>query len=136
MRTKIISILFEQLGITKKDDITRDLKPNQIKKNSRNMAKIIAVIDTTINSFSENIPKEYSYITWAIKLHNIGSSNPTGNYMFKVNNRNTKTRCKICSKLTIKTPGGHPWCSSGVFIVDFEHVSHLALVLLLITLNR
>ena len=24
-----------------------------------------------------------------------------GNYMFKVNNRNTKARCKICSKLTI-----------------------------------
>ena len=24
--------------------------------------------------------------------------------MFKVNNRNTRTRCKICSKLTIKTP--------------------------------
>ena len=24
--------------------------------------------------------------------------------MFKVNNRNTKTRCEICSKLTIKIP--------------------------------
>ena len=29
---------------------------------------------------------------------------PAGKYMFKVNNRNTKTRCEICSKLTIKTP--------------------------------
>ena len=28
---------------------------------------------------------------------------PAGNYMFKVNNRNTRTRCVICSKLTIKT---------------------------------
>ena len=28
---------------------------------------------------------------------------PAGNYMFKVNNRNTRTRCEICSKLTIKT---------------------------------
>ena len=27
---------------------------------------------------------------------------PAGNYMFKVNNRNTRTRCEICSKLTIK----------------------------------
>ena len=28
-----------------------------------------------------------------------------GNYMFKVNNRNTRTTCEIiCSKLTIKTP--------------------------------
>ena len=28
---------------------------------------------------------------------------PAGNYMFKVNNRNTRTRCEICSRLTIKT---------------------------------
>ena len=30
--------------------------------------------------------------------------NPAGNYMFKVNSRNTRTRCEICSKLTIKIP--------------------------------
>ena len=29
-------------------------------------------------------------------------SYPTGNYIFKVNNRNSTTRCEICSKLTIK----------------------------------
>ena len=29
---------------------------------------------------------------------------PTSNYMFKVNNRNTRTRCEICSKLTIEAP--------------------------------
>ena len=29
--------------------------------------------------------------------------NPAGIYLFKVNNRNTRTRCEICSKLTIKT---------------------------------
>ena len=29
--------------------------------------------------------------------------NPAGIYMFKVNNRNTRTRCEVCSKLTIKT---------------------------------
>ena len=28
--------------------------------------------------------------------------NPGGNYMFKVNNRNTRTRYEIWSKLTIK----------------------------------
>ena len=27
--------------------------------------------------------------------------------MFKVNNRNTRTWCEICSKLTIKTPERH-----------------------------
>ena len=29
---------------------------------------------------------------------------PAGNYLFKVNNKSTRTRCEICSKLTIKTP--------------------------------
>ena len=28
---------------------------------------------------------------------------PAGYYMFKVNNRNNRARCKICSKLTIET---------------------------------
>ena len=28
---------------------------------------------------------------------------PAGNYMFKVNNRNSRTKCAICSKVTIKT---------------------------------
>ena len=36
---------------------------------------------------------------------------PAGIYMFKVNNRNIRIRCEICSKLTIKTrerPFGNP----------------------------
>ena len=33
-----------------------------------------------------------------------------GNYMFKVNNRNTRTRCEICSMLTIKKPERTFWC--------------------------
>ena len=44
------------------------------------------------------------------------SEDPTGDYMFKVKNRNTR------AKLTIKT--------------YFEHVSHLAIVFLFLTLNR
>ena len=35
--------------------------------------------------------------------------NPAGNYIFKAGNRNTRTRCEICSKLTIKTPEGRHW---------------------------
>ena len=50
------------------------------------------------------------------------------------NNRNTRTRCEICSKLTIKTPKQRHWRRSGVFIVNFEHISHLAPVFLLLTL--
>ena len=61
---------------------------------------------------------------------------PAGNYVFKVNNRNIRTRCEICSKLTIKTPERCHWRRSGVFIVTFEHISHLVLVFLLLTLSR
>ena len=64
------------------------------------------------------------------------SSIPIRNYMFKVNNRNTRTRCEICSKLTMKTPEQRYWHHSGVFIVNFDHISHLVLVFLLLTLNR
>ena len=61
---------------------------------------------------------------------------PVGNFMFKVNNTNTRTRCEICSKLITKTPERCQWCHYGVFIVNFEHMSHLVLVFLLLTLNR
>ena len=59
------------------------------------------------------------------------TNNPVGNHMFKVNNKNTRTRCKKCSKLTIKTPERR-----RVFIVNLEHISHLVLVFLLLTLSR
>ena len=44
-----------------------------------------------------------------------------GNYMFKVKNRNTRTMCEMRR--------------SGVFIVNFEHISQLFLVFLLLTLS-
>ena len=55
--------------------------------------------------------------------------------MLKVNNGNTRTRCGICSKLTIKIPERRQWRRSGIFIVNFEHISHLVLGFLLLTLN-
>ena len=48
---------------------------------------------------------------------------PAGNYMFKVNNRNTKAKCEICSKLTIKTPERCHRRLSGVFIVSVSVVN-------------
>ena len=58
--------------------------------------------------------------------------NQTNIYLFKVNNRNTRKRYEICSKLTIKTPERRHWRSSCVYIVNFEHISHLYLVFLLL----
>ena len=56
---------------------------------------------------------------------------PEGNYMFKVTNGITRTRCEICSKLTIKALEWSQWSLSGVFIVNFEHNLHLVLLFLL-----
>ena len=60
---------------------------------------------------------------------------PAGIYLLKVNNRNTRTRCEICSKLTIETPERRQGRRSGVFIVNFEQISRLVLVFLLLTLK-
>ena len=49
----------------------------------------------------------------------------------KWSNRATRKRCEIRSKLTMKTPGKCQWCRSGVF-VNFEYISHLILVFLLL----
>ena len=54
----------------------------------------------------------------------------------KVSKRSTGTKCEVCSKLTIKTPERRHCRRSGVFIVNFDHVSHLVLVFLLFTLNK
>ena len=43
--------------------------------------------------------------------------------------------CEICSKLTLKKPERRQWRRSGVFIVNFEHILHLVIVLLLLSLN-
>ena len=66
---------------------------------------------------------------------------PVDIYVLKVNNRSTRTRCEICSKLTIKTPerrngkaqfthsfGRITPCSSAS-IVNFEQViAHYAVL--------
>ena len=54
-----------------------------------------------------------------------------GNYMFKVNNRNIRTRYEICSKLTIKAPEWHHWIyfrtCSNVSIIIFDQVNAVCL---------
>ena len=45
--------------------------------------------------------------------------------IFKFNNRDTRKSYEICYRLTIKTPERHHLRCPGVFIVNFEHISHL-----------
>ena len=62
---------------------------------------------------------------------------PADIYLLKVNNRNIRTRYETCSKLTLKTPVFNLkfLYSLFVFLLNFQHISHLVLVLLLLTLN-
>ena len=77
--------------------------------------------------------KLYEDIFW-IYCHQLHRCNPAGSYMSKVKSRNTRIMCKICLKLTIKTP---EWRQKkpGLLIVNFEHISHLVLVFLLLSLS-
>ena len=76
-----------------------------------------------------------------------------GNCCYFVPGKNSSRRSQpviTCSKLTIETlergvkyvqkitkrPEQHHWRCSGVFIVNSEHISHLALVFLLLSLSR
>ena len=76
------------------------------------------------------LPQKYSVeFPWLIGC----TSDPTGNYLFKVNNGNTRTMCEIWSELTIKTPELRQWRRFVVFFVNFEHISHIVLVFSLLT---
>ena len=59
---------------------------------------------------------------------------PADIYLLKVDS--IKMMCEICSKLAIKIPERHFWCRFGVFIVNFEQISHIVLLLPLLTLNK
>ena len=55
---------------------------------------------------------------------------PANIYLFKVNNRKNTKKCELlCEKRC-------QWRCSGVFIINFEHISHLFLVFQLLTLNK
>ena len=70
-------------------------------------------------------------------MHDVFSTSYRANiYMLKFNNRNIRKSGEICSKLTILTSELRQLRRSGVFIVNFEHISNLFLVFQLLTLNK
>ena len=86
---------------------------------------VLLILIPGVNCYIVLVNSSYIH-SWLID--SLSDLNPAGNDILKVGNRNTRTRCEICSKLTIKTP--------GVFIVNFEHISHLVPVFLLLTSSR
>ena len=90
------------------------------RKKYRNM--LVLCYHATIDTSPENWMKK----NWA----------KTFLYFIKLLNRNTRKKCEISSKLTIKPPGRPHWSCSGVFIANVEHISHHFLVFLLLTSNK
>ena len=48
-------------------------------------------------------------LLWISKTSHRVCNYPAGIYLLKVNNKNTRTRFEICSKLTMKTPERRHW---------------------------
>ena len=84
---------------------------------------ILKLLTDESASFSEWIATRGSHLwKW------FGISFPANICLFKANNRSTRKRYEICSKLRIKTSKRGHLRRSGVFIVNFEHISNLFLV--------
>ena len=56
-------------------------------------------------------------------------------YRFKVNNKNTKRRCKNMFKFNNKDTQRRHWNRSDIFNAKFDHISRLLLVFLLLALS-
>ena len=54
----IISHLFEELNLTEKKEVSRDLKPNIIKKYGEHLEKLILTITETMNPLSLDLNKD------------------------------------------------------------------------------
>ena len=52
--TKIISYVFDKVGMSKKEDVAQDLRPNQMQKNNKH-SQNIETLPENVNPFSENI---------------------------------------------------------------------------------
>ena len=80
------------------------------------MALILYFHDNTMYSSDKNVNDVMISLNleFAILSNWFYKNFPAGNYMFKVDNKDNRTRYKIYSKLTTKIP-----CSS-VFLVNFE----------------
>ena len=65
LRTTIISNVFEDLVMTKKEDVSNNLRPHRIRNDHAVLNKVIVMIQETMNPFDVNLDPD--------KLYNIGT---------------------------------------------------------------
>ena len=87
-------------------------------------ALILKTLKQTMNSWTTKVSKctMFQY-----------KQSSAGIHLLKVNNRNTRTRCEIYSKLTIKTPERHHDVVLASLLLTMN-ISHI--LFLLLTLNK
>ena len=93
---KIVSNYY-MISICQNKTETRDNKPRQ------NENKIKPLKGFIFSPLIECAVVKIIVFQCALNLNSY-STIPAGIYLLKVNNRNARTRCEICSKLTIKIP--------------------------------
>ena len=103
-----------------------DIANENCKKNNCTQCSSLTITDSDFEDSSSS----------SFNSEDLSSANRANINLFKVSNKRIKKRCEICWKLTIKTAEWRQWRHSGVFIVEFQHISHLFLLFLLLTLNK
>ena len=117
--------------------IKKDIHSTNSEKNQNQLMLLCFFVNLNAYEYSEFIVNfKHKFVCWANYFHiqrrfynpvkhlrwRVLANITVGIYLLKVSDGNSRRRCEICSKLTkIK--------------VHFEHISHLVLVFLLLTLN-
>ena len=85
---EVLSEVLNKLDMTTKEDVSQDLKPNRIMKNTRDLEKILRSIQENMNPFSEEVNKDL--------LFNIGtgksSKQETAEVLLNVDKNDQKAR--------------------------------------------
>ena len=61
LRMALLTQMFNNLGMNKKEDVSRDLKPYKIKSDNGSLNKILSITYETLNSFDGNVDKSHIF---------------------------------------------------------------------------
>ena len=104
---------------------------------SKTTKRSVSSVNQVLSQFQHNV----KYLRKCLSVQYSGTyywillAVPANIYLFIVSNKNTRKRCEIYWKLTIKKPKRRQWRPSGVFIVNFEYILHLFHLFLLLTFS-
>lgn len=88
LRVTIISKVFEELDLSRKEDVSEDLKPHRIKQNCKDLEKLIRAVTDTMNPFSDSINKVHLFNISTGKAAN----EDTTNFLLSVKDVGTAAR--------------------------------------------